>query len=137
MQIDIMILRYIFIPQSARKQFMGIPHIDSYEFGKIVIDGQLHTKDVILLPDQVIGGWRRQEGHLLHLTDLENVLTADLTQLVVGQGAYSRMRVAAEVEDALFARGIKLIKLSTNEACQEYNRRSKYEVVAAALHLTC
>lgn len=37
------------------------PQIDSYRFGRIVIDGVLPTKAVILLPGRVIGGWWRQE----------------------------------------------------------------------------
>ena len=116
---------------------MGTPFIDTYQFGNIVIDGQVHTKDVILLPDRVITGWWRQEGHVLHLSDLEIVLNADLQELVIGQGAYNRMRISPEVEEALPVLGIKLISLPTKKACQEYNRRSQARNVAAALHLTC
>jgi hypothetical protein len=116
---------------------MGTPQIDTYQFGKIVIDGQVHTKDVILLPDRVIGGWWRQEAHVLHLSDLEDVLTADLQELVIGQGAFNRMQIAPEVEESLPNLGIELISLPTKEACQEYNRRSQARNVAAALHLTC
>ena len=116
---------------------MPVPHIDSYQFGKIVIDGSIYTKDVILLPTQIISNWWRKEGHQLHMSDLQEVLTAKLQVLVVGQGASSRMQVKTEVEDALQAAGIELISLSTQEACQEYNRRSSMERAAAALHLTC
>jgi hypothetical protein len=116
---------------------MVTPHIDTYQFGKIVIDGQVHTKDVILLPDRVISGWWRQEGHVLHLSDLEEVLSADLQELVIGQGASTRMRISPGLEQALLDLGIKVIALPTKEACQEYNRRSQVKNVAAALHLTC
>ena len=116
---------------------MGTPQIDTYQFGKIVIDGQEHTKDVILLPDRVIGGWWRQEGHVLRMSDLEDVLAAQPQELVIGQGAFNRMRITPEVEEALPNKGIELITLTTNEACQEYNRRSQTRKVAAALHLTC
>ena len=116
---------------------MGTPHIDTYQFGRIVIERQVHTKDVILLPDRVISGWWRQEGHVLHLSDLEEVLSADLQELVIGQGAFNRMRISPEVEEALLDLGIELIALPTKEACQEYNRRSQTRNVAAALHLTC
>ncbi|MFC1923530.1 MTH938/NDUFAF3 family protein, partial [Chloroflexota bacterium] len=97
---------------------------DNYQFGNIIIDGQIHTKDVILLPDRVIGGWWRQEGHVLHLSDLDEVLSADLLELIIGLGAFNRMHVSPEVEEALPDLGIKLISLPTKEACQEYNRRS-------------
>jgi hypothetical protein len=116
---------------------MPIRHIDSYQFGKIVIDGSIYTKDVILLPSHVISNWWRQEGHSLHVSDLQDVLTAKPRVLVVGQGASNRMQIKTEVDDALQAIGIELICLSTQAACQEYNRRSTSEIAAAALHLTC
>ena len=80
---------------------MPAPHIDSYHFGKIVIDGQTHSKDVILLPDRVIANWWRNEGHKLSMNDLEDVLAAKPQGLVVGQGAYSRMQVPAQVKTEL------------------------------------
>ena len=116
---------------------MGTPFIDTYQFGNIVIDGQVHTKDVILLPNRVIGGWWRQESHVLHLSDLEEVLSADIQELVIGQGAFNRMRISPEVREALPDLGIDFIALPTKEACQKYNRRSQVRNVAAALHLTC
>ena len=116
---------------------MSVPHIESYQFGKIVIDGSVYTKDVILLPTQIISNWWRKEGHQLNVSDLEDVLTANLQVLVVGQGASSRMQIRTEVENALKSARIELIPLSTQKACQEYNRRSAMERAAAALHLTC
>ena len=116
---------------------MPRPQIDSYQFGKIVIDGQVHTKDVILLPDRVLSGWWRKEGHALHVSDLEEVLAVKPSLLIVGQGAYSRMRVSSEVEETLKRMGIALISLPTGEACQEYNQQSTDTSIAAALHLTC
>jgi hypothetical protein len=35
---------------------MAVPQIESYRFGRIVVDGQVHTRDVIILPHRVIGG---------------------------------------------------------------------------------
>lgn len=116
---------------------MPIPHIDSYQFGKIVIDGVTHTKDVILLPTKTISNWWRTEGHFLDISDLDDVFITNLEVLVVGQGANSRMKVKTEVEDALQAAGIELISLPTQEACKEYNLRSAKQITAAALHLTC
>ena len=116
---------------------MTAPHIDNYQFGKIVIDGKVYTKDVILLPTRIISGWWRKEGHLLQVIDLNDVLSAEPDVLVIGQGAYGRMRIKVDVEDALRKAGIEMISRSTDEACQVYNRRSQQDKVAAALHLTC
>jgi len=114
-----------------------MPHIESYRFGYILIDGQAHDRDVIILPDQVIGGWWRKEGHVLHPEDLEAVFEAAPQVLVVGQGAYGKMRVTPETRKALSAAGIELVAAPTEKACQTYNTLQERRVVAAALHLTC
>lgn len=116
---------------------MQIPIIEDYQFGKIVINGEVHKKDVIILPSRIIGNWWRREGHLLHITDLQEVLIARPQVLIIGQGANSRMRISSEIVDALNIAGIEMIALDTSNACKEYNKRSSTSEVAAALHLTC
>ena len=116
---------------------MPAPQIESYRFGRIVIDGQAHGKDVIILPDRVVGGWWRKEGHGLHAADLEAVFEAAPEILVVGQGTLSRMQVTEEAAQALMATGIELIALPTKEAVETYNAMREERAVAAALHLTC
>lgn len=112
-------------------------HIDDYQFGKITIAGNTYTKDLIILPTRIITGWWRGVGHVLQVEDLSEVLEAKPQLLVIGQGANSRMRMDPEVEQSLEAAGIEWIALPTSNACQEYNRRSQDQQVAAALHLTC
>lgn len=116
---------------------MPIPYIDAYQFGKIMINGEVHTKDVIILPSRIISDWWREEGHVLHVSDLQEVLIAQPRVLIIGRGAYSRMRVASEVVNALRAARIEMISLATDNACEEYNNMSNISEVAAALHLTC
>jgi hypothetical protein len=116
---------------------MGIPRIEAYRFGHLVIDGQAHTKDLIILPDRVIAGWWRNVGHALHTGDLKAVLEARPDVLVVGQGAQGLMQVTSEVEQALKAAGMQLIAQPTEQACQTYNQLRTQRQVAAALHLTC
>lgn len=116
---------------------MAAFHIDHYQFGRITIAGKTYTKDLVLLPDRLITGWWRQEGHLLQVADLAEVLRAGVQLLVIGQGAYGRMQVAAEVQEVLENAGIRWIALPTGEACQEYNLTAHQQQVAAALHLTC
>jgi hypothetical protein len=116
---------------------MSVPQIETYRFGHLVIDGQSHTQDVIILPDRVIAGWWREEGHTLHTGDLKAVFEARLDVLIVGQGAYGLMHVTSETEQALQAAGIQLIAQPTEQACQTYNQLRTQRHVAAALHLTC
>jgi hypothetical protein len=116
---------------------MSPPRIDNYRFGRVVIDGQAYTKDVIILPDRVVDGWWRREGHRLHPDDLETVFDACPQVLVVGEGAYGRLRVPSETRQALQAAGIRLISERTRDACRAYNELCSEQPAAAALHLTC
>jgi hypothetical protein len=116
---------------------MTAPKIETYRFGHLVVEGQTHTQDLIILPDRVVGGWWRREGHAVHPDDLVTVLNADPEILIVGQGAYGRMHVTSETNQALQAANIELIAQPTEQACQTYNQMRAHRRVAAALHLTC
>ena len=116
---------------------MSSPKIDKYKFGQIAIDGEIYNKDVIILPQRVIAGWWRREGHALHPEDLEAVIEEAPDVLCVGQGAYGRMRVTVEAREALKAAGIELVSEDTESACQRYNQLREQCKAAAALHLTC
>ena len=116
---------------------MNTPEIESYRFGRIVVDGQVHTADLIILPHQVLGNWWRREGHSLHPDDLKPVLDGRPEVLVVGQGANGLMVVPPNTRQALEDAGIELIALPTEEACRSYNAMRASRIVAAALHLTC
>jgi hypothetical protein len=113
------------------------PQIESYRFGEIVVDGETHSKDLIILPDRVLGGWWREGGHKLQPADLEAVFEAEPEVLVVGQGAYGRMRVPAETKRTIEEQGIELIAQTTKKAIETYNEMRATRPVAAALHLTC
>jgi len=113
------------------------PRIEHYRFGSITVDGQRHTQDLIILPERVIGGWWRKEGHALHPDDLTAVFEAAPEVLVVGTGAYGMMRVTEETRRALEEAGIRLIATPTAEAVKTYNGLREKQRVAAALHLTC
>lgn len=112
--------------------------IESYRFGRIVVDGHPYTHDLIIYPDRVQSNWWRQEGHELHPGDLQDVLTASPHTLIVGTGSVGRLRILQETEELFQQRGIHLIALRTEAACQAYNQlRQRGERVVAALHLTC
>jgi hypothetical protein len=116
---------------------MTRPKIEGYRLGEIVVDGRRYRRDVIVLPDRVLPDWRRLQGHSLAVEDLDEVLGRQPQVLVVGQGAYSRMRVPAGTQREIEAAGIQLIIHPTAEACETYNQLRDRVDVAAALHLTC
>ena len=113
------------------------PRIEHYCFGTATVDGQRHTRDLIILRERVIGGWWRKEGHELHPEDLSAVLEAAPDVLVVGTGAHELMRVTDKTRRALETAGVRLIVLTTASAVDAYHELRQTTRVAAALHLTC
>ena len=113
-------------------------HIDSYQFGKIIVDGTDYDSDCLILGDSVQADWWRKQGHLLAAEDLQTVITAKPSILVVGCGASGMMKVPEETRQALEQHDIELIALDTHEAVEKFNELArKGQDVAAALHLTC
>ena len=113
-------------------------HIDSYEFGRIIVDGETYTSDCIIFQDHVEPDWWRRQGHKLFIDDLESVLSAGPEILVVGCGAYGVMQVCGEVRTILNQKNIQLEAFKTAEAAEHYNELSATgRKVVAAMHLTC
>jgi hypothetical protein len=113
-----------------------MPRITEYSFGRIVVDGAEHDRDVIILPDRVVSNWWRKDGHSLVESDLEGVIDDLPNRLIVGCGAYGRLHPAPETLDSLRKQGIKVEVVPTGEAVERLNA-SDLEKTAAALHLTC
>jgi hypothetical protein len=110
--------------------------IEEYRFGHIVVDGAEQTRDLIVLPNRVLTNWRRADGHRLGLDDLGHVIDELPERLVVGTGAYGRMRPEPEALSELGVRGIEVEALPTDEAVRRYGELDPRRA-AAALHLTC
>ncbi|RLF20081.1 MAG: hypothetical protein DRZ82_03505 [Thermoprotei archaeon] len=115
-----------------------MPRVEHYEFGKIVINGKIFNRDVIIFPDRIIDNWWRKEGHSLCMDDIRDVLTYNPEILVIGTGYYGLMRVPEDVIKSLRERGIEVHVAKTKEACRIFNELiEKGKRVVAALHLTC
>ncbi len=110
--------------------------IEDYSFGRIKINGETYTKDVIILPDRVYHPWWRKEGHRLSMEDLVEALSEEPEVLVIGRGYAGVMRVPDDVVRALEERGIKVVVQKTREAVKTFNSLKDKRAVAA-LHLTC
>jgi len=114
------------------------PRIESYDFGRIMIDGQKYVSDVIILPDGVRPDWYRKAGHSLVPEDFGDLLDeVRPDKLIIGRGANGVLRVPDSTRAWLTDKGIELLDLPTKEACENYNRLRKNSRVIAGLHLTC
>jgi len=113
------------------------PHIEAYRFGRITIDGETYTRDLIICPDGIRTDWWRREGHSLRPEDLDAVIGLDPDVLIIGCGRDDRLNVPEETRRWIGQRGIELIELPTGEACDRYNELAGRSRVVAGLHLTC
>jgi hypothetical protein len=113
-----------------------MPRLAGYRFGRLVVDGEEHDRDVIVLPDRVVRDWWRADGHSLVLPDLDDVLEELPERLIVGTGAYGRMYPDPHALEELRERGVEVEVLTTAEAVRRYGELDPRRT-AAALHLTC
>jgi hypothetical protein len=112
--------------------------IESYDFGRISINGIVYTKDVIVAGEKTIAGWIRKEGHLLQVADIRQAIeewTPEVT--IVGTGYDGMMSVPEETRLYLQKKGIELFIEKTRDACDLFNELSTNRRALAALHLTC
>jgi hypothetical protein len=110
--------------------------IDEYRFGHITVDGNEHTRDLIILPGRIRSEWWRKDGHGLAMEDFDDVLEELPGHLIVGSGAYGQMKPDPATIEALENRGVKVEVLKTGDAVQRYGELEPAQA-AAALHLTC
>ena len=112
--------------------------ISDYEFGKIAIEGQTYTSDVIITPEKVTDSWWRKEGHNLHIHDLGEVIVIKPEILVIGTGYYGRMQVPEKTRQYLQNQGIDVREAKTGDAVTVFNQlQQDCARIVAALHLTC
>jgi len=110
--------------------------IESYSFGRIVIDGKEYMSDLIIFPNRLKTNWWRDEGHLLKPEDLEDAFAVSPKILIIGTGFSGVLKVDYKVKRFCMENNIKLIEEPTSKAVQEYNRLMGPGVVGA-FHLTC
>ena len=113
-------------------------HIDSYQFGNVVIDGVSYDSDILIAGDEIRSNWWRKEGHQLYLSDIIGILETKPAVLVIGTGAMGKMNVEQSLIDELQSKGIKAEVYQTDKAVKVFNELKEKEVdLCAAFHLTC
>jgi hypothetical protein len=126
-----------FIPRGrGTSTSRSMARIEDYSFGRLTVEGEEHTHDVIVLPRRVVRDWRRRDGHSLVLEDLDEVLPDLPQRLIIGTGAYGRMIPDPKTVENLRERGVEIEVLPTDDAVRRYGALNP-AATAAALHLTC
>jgi hypothetical protein len=110
--------------------------IEHYSFGRMVVDGAEHRRDLIVMPDRVLPNWWRRDGHSLAIEDLDEVIDDLPERLVLGCGADGRLHPDPAVIEALRRRGVEVEAMPTGEAVERYGELDPART-AGAFHLTC
>ncbi|MCJ7450651.1 MAG: MTH938/NDUFAF3 family protein [Candidatus Nanohaloarchaeota archaeon QJJ-9] len=113
----------------------GKPKIEEYKFGKVELDGQTYTEDLIILPDRIIKDWRRDEGHELKPQDLVEVGLSEIDRIIIGTGSSGRMEVTEDAKEYLKNHKVEVETYKTEKACEKFNEAG--EKTGTVLHLTC
>lgn len=111
-------------------------HIDFYSFGRIIINGKLYEKDVLILPNNSIVQRPMPKGtHVICFSEFENILKEKPKVIVVGTGKSGCAELETGLKEKIKKQGIKLIVQITDEAIKTFNECKDKK--AALLHLTC
>lgn len=112
--------------------------IENYQFGQIIIDGQMFDRDIYITSSDKVKTWWRQESHFINKNDIEEALVEKPKILIIGTGAYGVAKVSDQAKNLIQENGIELIILPTTEATKKYNQaKQTNQSVVAYLHLTC
>lgn len=111
--------------------------IDSYRFGKMVVNGKSYTNDLKIFPDQVKSNWWRKSGHNLSRSDIKDIIDYKPEVFIIGTGKMGAMKVSDDVKNYILENGIQNLYIEkSSKAVELYNQELKEKKVAA-FHLTC
>lgn len=111
-------------------------HIDSYNFGEIIVNGDKYDVDVIIYPNKIKKWWRKK-GHEVCVEDIKETVDEKPDVLIIGTGIPGLMKVLTETKEYLEKQGIELIVEPTEKAVQIFNQLCLEKKVIFGLHLTC
>ncbi|MDA8098482.1 MAG: MTH938/NDUFAF3 family protein [Nitrospiraceae bacterium] len=111
--------------------------IDSFSFGKIIIEGKTYTTDVIVYPDGVHDSWPREEEHRPQVREFAEIVKAAPDILIIGTGYGGVMSIPDQLKNYLLSQGIDVRVEKTGKAVELFNSLQATDKVIAALHITC
>jgi len=110
-------------------------------FGEIEVDGKRYDHDIVIEGGEVrkrkkSGSKRFREEYGHTPLSVEEDIPWGGTQLIIGTGVYGKLPIMPAVEAEAKRRGIKLVAVPTEQACQLLSSMARAETFAI-LHVTC
>ncbi len=115
----------------------SIIHISHYEFGKIIVNEKVHTKDIAIWPDGNITPGP-EDMHFLHTSDFDEFFNSGLKKLVIGTGDEGAMEndFSRKLEKHIKNKGIELIMMNTHDLVKFLNETKDRDFLTL-VHLNC
>lgn len=121
----------------------GPIHFDATGFGFVVVNGERHEHDVIVLGSGKVRKRRKKlskaasgSAHEVAAEEIAQSLHPEAgTTLVVGTGQYGVLRLTDQAADYLDAHGVRVEIAPTPEAIERFNALGGRK--AALIHVTC
>ena len=113
----------------------ALPTIDSFEFERVVIQGEEYNSDILISPDGYISKWDREEEHTIKLVDIEGVLTHRPDLIVIGTGTIGNLKLTEDVEPFLGEKNIEVIAYKSEKAIDMYRQLRSQHRVLLLLHI--
>jgi len=113
--------------------------INGYSFGKIQVNDEVFTRDIIVSNQNIYPNWWRKEGHNLYIVDIKEYIEKEKPEyVVIGTGYYGIMKVSEEVKQYFEKMNLKVFIGKTKDAVEKFNELvSKNVRVIGFFHLTC
>ena len=112
--------------------------IESFSFGRMVVNGKAYNNDLIIFPDgRVQDSWWRKSGHRMTVADIAVLVTEIPDVIVAGTGVYGYMKPDKAVSQVLKEKDIRFVTEPTGQAWQTYNTLADGARVGACFHVGC
>jgi len=118
------------------------PTIDKTKFGSIIIEGQVHERDVIIRLDGQVKKRKKKlskavygTSHTISLDEARHVYEKGAERLIIGAGQYGLVELSDEAAGYFQRKGCQVELLPTKKAMNAWNEAEG--AVIALFHVTC
>ena len=109
--------------------------ITGYDYGWVEINRQRYSRNLILLPSQILSDWDVPNFESINSTHFEHIILYKPDVILLGTGTHHQF-IHPKLTIALAKAGISLECMTTHAACRTYNiLMTEGRNVAAALLL--
>lgn len=114
-----------------------MPKIESYQPGKIVVEGKIYTRDILISTDGTVKNrddvYLKFVNHMVKQSEINELLKDYPEVIVIGTGEKEKLKLSFRIERLIADMKADLIALPTLKAVEQYNKLVNEGKKAAAL----